>query len=566
MDRSIKRLPILLPRLGVLGVGLLLSVVFTLYIYFFVGNAFSFNSDHLYCFHFCDDLLHGRDLQGFHLPGSPYLFPDMVVVLVCRAITSDLFSGFILYSVIYYGLLLAMFIWVMRRLGISGRESFLIAGLGLSALFATYTHPAYLPRSLLLFHPSNHMGCLLVGLGVTAFVLGALRNGYYLFATALLVALCAASGFSDQLMIVQFFAPVCAAALLLGFCRLLPFRRALVTTAFLGVSTFFAAKLRQGLAKLGFVPLRIESSYHLDVLASGEQFLKSWRLCVREQPMLWVAFLLHIAAALAVLVVWSRRGRPAAIPTQAAEAAEEGSLNRTAVLLVALVGLLAPACNAAAMVITGLVEQAAVDRYLYTWMFLPFLCVVLWARLLPWRAVRIVPWVVVAFVVFRLFTYPEIPGSHDFGPRYPSLAQALDEMARKHGRLRGFAEFWHAREMHYLTHERVNVLPIISSGMPWFHSFNPNSFLSDDPHDLSPTRLPLCGSAHTEGGERGQRANSSAIRQAGGDPARRSIRDLALRPHGQPSTRPVPPRSIGPTAGQEQTFRRSVRTFAPLQT
>ncbi len=238
------------------------------------------------------------------------------------------------------------------------------------------------------------------------------------------------------------------------------------------------------------MPLRIESVYHLDVLTSGEQFLTSWRLCLRDEPMLWVAFLLHVAAASAVLLVWSRRGRPAAISAQDAglseDPAEERALNRTAVLLVALVGLLAPACNAAAMIVTGLVNQPSVDRYLYTWMFLPLLCVVLWARLLPWRAARVVSWAVAAFVIFRPWTHPGITGGHDFGPRYPPLAQVLDEMVRKHGRLRGFAEFWRAREMRYLTHEQVDVLPIVPCGMPWFHSFNPNSYLSDDPHDLSP--------------------------------------------------------------------------------
>jgi hypothetical protein len=485
MSRSIKPLPILLACVGVLSVGSLLIGAFILYVAFFVSDGKSFSSDHLYCFHFCDDLLQGRDVQGFHLPGAPYLFPDMVVVLGCRALTSDLFSGFILYAVIYYGLLLATLIAVMRRLGISGLESFLIAGLSLSALFATYTHPAYLPCSLFLFHPSNHMGCLLIGLGATAFVLGAVRNGYRWFSAALFVVVCAVSGFSDQLMIVQFFAPICVAALLLGACRLFPFRRALITTALLGLSTLLAANLRYGIAKLGFVPLRIESSYHWDILASGEQFLASWSHCVREQPILWIACFLHVAAASTVLLVWSRRGRSPEISTVADGLAEGRGLHRTAVLLAALVGLLAPMFNAAAMIVTGLVNEPAVERYLFTWLYLPFLCVILWARLLPWRAARIVPWVVAAFVVFRLFTYPALPNRHDFEPRYPPLAQALDEMARKHGHLRGFAEFWNAREMYYLTHENVHVLPIISSGMPWFHSFNPNSFLSDDPHDLS---------------------------------------------------------------------------------
>jgi hypothetical protein len=88
-------------------------------------------------------------------------------------------------------------------------------------------------------------------------------------------------------------------------------------------------------------------------------------------------------------------------------------------------------------------------------------------------------------VTFQILRFPLPLRTDGFARRYPPLAQALDEMVRKHGPLRGFSEYWRAREMHYLTHEHVSVAPILASGMPWFHGFNPNSYLSEDSHDLS---------------------------------------------------------------------------------
>src|SRR5262245_46905033 len=95
-----------LPRLRALGVAFLFVLVLILFGYQYLQNPFSFNSDNLYCLQFCDDLLHGREMQGFHVPAAPYLFPDMALLLPCAALTSNLSAVFFLYSALYYGLLL----------------------------------------------------------------------------------------------------------------------------------------------------------------------------------------------------------------------------------------------------------------------------------------------------------------------------------------------------------------------------------------------------------------------------------------------------------------------------
>jgi len=176
------------------------------------------------------DILHGRDMQGWHLPAAPYIFPDMVLVFACSALTSNITAIFVLYQALYYGLLLAVLMAILRGLGFPRRESFIIGGLSVTFLLAAHFEPVYVNRSLPMFHPGNHMGCLLVGLGVIAFILRAVRNGYGWLSAALFAAVCVLSGFSDQLLFVQCFVPVCVAALLLGVQWAVdwPARRALI--------------------------------------------------------------------------------------------------------------------------------------------------------------------------------------------------------------------------------------------------------------------------------------------------------------------------------------------------
>ncbi|HEY7427780.1 MAG TPA: hypothetical protein VH682_26350, partial [Gemmataceae bacterium] len=300
------------------------------------------------------------------------------------------------------------------------------------------------------------------------------------------------SGFSDQLLIVQFLVPIGAAVLLLGASRLVPARRVIVTAAQLGLSAVLAVKGRILFLKLGLVPMRvtnIESGLFTNVAGSLEQFASSWWYLAKNQPLMWVVLALHMAAAMAATGVWARRCRRSVPSGEAAgaagDSAKEPRLDRIAILFVTLVLLLAPLANAAALIATASTTPAYVVRYLYTWWFLPFLCLLLWPSLLPWRTLRLLPWSVAALVGFCILTYPEVLSQDHFTQRYPPLAQTLDEMARKYGPLRGFSEFWNAREMKYLTQQHVDVLPVLGCGAPWFHSINPNGYLSDDPHDLS---------------------------------------------------------------------------------
>lgn len=472
---------------GVLSAGLLLVLVFILAWYHYLCRPGSFSSDHLYCLHFCDDFIHGRDLRGWHLPAAPYLFPDMGILSALALMTCDTATVFLLYSVVQYLLMFAVLWAIFRLMSFPRRVAFTTAALGVTLLLAACFHPDYEIRSLLLLNPGNHMACHLVGLAATALVLHGLVKGYHWLSAGLLVLVCSLCAFSDHLLIVQFLLPISTSALLLGLARLFSIRRALLTTGLLGLSALLAMTKQRVLTRLGLVPMHLTLSLQWPGLDALKGFVSIFWNSFRDQWLMLIVILLHSVCAVSAMVlgirqVWRERTR--AESPQAANL--EMRPNNPTILFIVLVLLLAPLCNAAVLIVAKMVNISTLYRYLYTWLLLPFLFIAMWPRLLPWRPARLlVPVSIAAVVLFRLLTFPDPLDLAHFDARYPSLARALDEMVRKHGRLRGFAEYWRAREMHYLTHERVEVLPILTWGLPWFHGTNPNAFLSENRHDLT---------------------------------------------------------------------------------
>lgn len=459
---------------------MLLVLAFALTWYRFLNNPFSFNSDHLYCLHFCDDAIHGRDLRGWHLPGAPYLFPDMLLLFVVMLGTTHIAAVFLLYAIVYYLLLLAVLWFLFRAVDLSRGEAWTSSALGVTLLFAACLHPDYAVRGLLLLHPGNHMGCLLVGLAATAFVVRVLRRDYHWLSAALFVLVGGMCGFSDGLLLVQFLVPIGTVAVLLALCRLVSFRRALATTLLLALAVILAMTKQSVLTRLGLVPMHLRPTFRKPGIDALKEFAAAFGAAFHKQPLMLSVFALHMTAALTVGVLWLRRCRRAMRVPENPDATRNGP----AIVFVALVMLLAPLSNAAALMATKMVNYSTLDRYLYTWLVLPFLCIALWPRLLPWRpAAPLFAAAAVGVVLFRLLAFSDAFALDRFETRYPPLARALDDLVRKHGRLRGFGHYWYAREMHYLTREHVEVLPTLPWGQPWFHGYNPNAFLLDDRRD-----------------------------------------------------------------------------------
>ncbi len=153
--------------------------------------------------------------------------------------------------------------------------------------------------------------------------------------------------------------------------------------------------------------------------------------------------------------------------------------------------MLVPAANVAAVFAAGLSGNSAVPRYVLPCYTLPLLLTGWLLTLLPGAAARLarvaVPALVLAFGGWQVIDRGPELAAVEWETPYPPLAQVLDRLVRERGPLRGLAEFWSARQMHFLTRERVTVCPLDRYGLPFFHASDRNRFLADDPND---TRVP----------------------------------------------------------------------------
>src|SRR6185437_17180701 len=100
-----------------LVVSLLIGSLFLL-VCGYLADPTAFNSDNLLSSAQCDDLLHGRDVTDWHLPGAPYVFPDLLLLLPCQGLAPTLPLAFLAYCVILQLALAASLAWVGRLSGL----------------------------------------------------------------------------------------------------------------------------------------------------------------------------------------------------------------------------------------------------------------------------------------------------------------------------------------------------------------------------------------------------------------------------------------------------------------
>jgi hypothetical protein len=444
----------------------------------------SFNSDDLYCLSFAEDLLQGRDMQGWHFTGAPFLLPDLVLLLPCQALSSNLVLVFLAYNLLIYSGLVAALAWLARLVGLGRCEAFWTACTGVLFLLVTHLDPDYGSRSELMYPPGFHVGSILDGILLTALVVHGLRFGVSVRTAVMLLALCSLSVFSDRLLIVEFLAPLFAGLGLLAVVRVVPWFRSIALGALLGSGTLLASGIRWCVPRMGLILMSNTATGLVwprwrDVPPFIQQFFGY----MAHQPLMQVLLPLYLVAGVAVVVCWLRR-RPAETGRQA-EAAE--TLDRPAVLFVASVATLAPLCNVAAVFLCTF--YSAPSRYLFACWLLPFLFLGLFARMLPGRMRY---WgragfqlAVVFLALYRIGVHGAAMDCTHFEPPYPPLAQTLDRLQRERGPMRGLAGYWVARRMNFLSRERVWVRPAGPDGEPTFHAYNPNRFLNDDPADLT---------------------------------------------------------------------------------
>lgn len=435
----------------------------------------AYNSDNLLCTDFCDDVLCGRSLSGWHLPGAPYLFPDMLLLLPIHALAPDLFVEFAAYAIVFHLLLAATVAFVAIGLGL-GRWEAILSGVG-GVLFMATAHlgPAYAYRGLLLVYPGSHCSAVLVGLFLLGLTLASLRRGLGLGTGALFVLVGSLGTLSDRLLIVQFLAPLGLALFLLAIGRRLAVRQFLLHVSVLALVVLLAEAYRAALARAGLALLPLEGNLALPRRVDWLAFASQLHECVAGQSLLLLLLPVHVLIGGVVLVM---RSRPAAPSGEVGTAA------------LALFALLVPACNLLAVLLNRQAHGPALARYTLACWLAPFLLGTLLLHQLPGRVARSGFVLAIAgaalFALVRIVNLlPQVDGS-DLRPPYPAAAQELDRLVRTRGPMRGLAGFWSARRLRYLTHEHVTLLPVHIDVSPFLHACNASRFFESEPSGALP--------------------------------------------------------------------------------
>jgi hypothetical protein len=482
----------LVPRLFALLVLALAGISVFLLGHAYLTSPGAFNSDDLLCSDLCDDLLHGRDMTGWHLPGAPYVFPDVVLLAPCHLLAPNIAVEFLAYGLLIHLGLLVGVTWLGRLTGLDWRQALTAAGCGSILLAVTHLNKESGDRAFLLIHPGSHTGALLVGIFLLPLAVRSLRHGPSWSQTTAFLLAGGLGRFSDKLLAVQFLAPMALALIALTACRALTLKRAAEQLALLAAS-FLASFVIQALFwRAGFQLLSLEQlgSHYLTpgprflatVLGDLEQMVGQLYRSIEREHLLCALIPLHLLAALLALRSGFQTLRGERTPPA------QGGLDRHAVRLVALTLLLSPPCILGALLALGMASHEAIYRYTLSCWFLPCLFLPLMLSWFPGRVARtagaLVQLAVVMFALQRAIALVPRIDRRDFEQPYPPLAQVLDRLAQERGPLRGLGGFWLARSTTWFTRADVVVNPVGEAAAPLFHASNPNRFLPADPEDL----------------------------------------------------------------------------------
>lgn len=475
-------------RVGVpvfLALALVLAVVVQSNNY--IKGGYAYNSDDLYPAAFCRGALgHTVSMVGFHLPGAPYLFPDLAVLIPLAWVISNVALLHLAYSLLYFAALVAIMTWIARSVGFQGREAFLLAASGTLVLVALHACPPYMGRGHGFIIPGSHMGAVLVGLYSTAMVFSRLESSLRWYQAPVFVLVGAVAAFSDKLLLVQFLAPL-SLALMVGWLFRFVRLKMVLMNAVCTFLVYWGSLLVKNIAlRLGFVLLVAEDHLSFDrCQESLERFLSDLPVLLQGQWLfLGFVFLYAIVASLIILAECASFAK-----TLRGKSPCSTGTARNHVFFLAVFTVAAWVSNLSAVIILGIWECSGHERYLLFLCCVPFLFTGIFLCSLRWRPVRTIQrvWVggVTALALYLLAG--QLPALHleNFQPAYPELAQALDRLAAERGIRFGFAPFWTARKISFLTRADVHILPLVADGCPFLHADNPNAFLDSDPAALS---------------------------------------------------------------------------------
>jgi hypothetical protein len=512
----------LLATASLVGVGLLLFTVLLVLAQRYGDWWACFNTDDLYLVALCDSVLEGNVcLTGWNLPLAPYLFPDLLLLLLCRPFAPDLAVLFLVYAGLFCSLLAGAVAWVGCECGLPWRRALLVGLLGMGLLLAAHTSGAGLARGLLLYHAGNHAGGILVGLCTAALVFRFLRQGGGTW-LALPLALVSVGSLSDRLVVAQFLAPLCLALGYLGLRRFISWRSACGAVLLLVTGVLLGLALERALEQAGAVfqttLLRPKGPSLAALGATTWQFVTAdvpgW---LRTEPLLAAVLAFHATVAASLTLRLS-----AVLARKRGQADSTGRAGREVPrLLLALTLLLGPLCNAACVILgsAGTGAVSVLDRYFLAAACLPFLTLGLvpfalgaWPRLLA-GLLGLTAATVAAIVAWQAPTW-EMPRQP-----YPELARALDQLVVDEGHEQGLGGYWTARYCHYLTRRRVRLATALGHGEPWLHGNHPGAYLPGSDRTARPRFTFIVLRA----GEAEPRPEPASIRAEYGEPARKLV-------------------------------------------
>jgi hypothetical protein len=433
----------------------------------------AYNSDDVAFLALADDLLQGSDLSAWHLPVAPYLFPDVVLLLLCRLLFVEVAWVFFAYTCLFYSLFAAALAWLGREMGLEGRRALTAGALGVALMMAVNLDPRCDWRGRLLPLPSNHVAALLVGVVLTAYVLRSLRRGYRPLEVTMALIAGGLAVMSDRLMVPQFLLPLGVVVLVLRFRGAVQTGQVIRTWLFLAGLGVLCRVYQFAMICYGFKlhELRLITTGSKNDLTTIYQHARITAHWLRQQPLECTAVAIGTLLALVLAIRAWRNGRAI------------GPLGGALTIFLSACAVCVP------LALIGDPFVMPLERYFFSLTILPVLALPLWlavgAKPLPRLAflarlgvVAVVVWQCGTAIVERGIPWVEAP--------YPPLAQALDRLAREKKLRAGICAYWQARQMRYLTHEQVLVLPTFQNGRPFLHGNNPELYFSADPEALNP--------------------------------------------------------------------------------
>ncbi len=444
------------------------------------GLAHNLQSDALYPYAFCSELLHGEvPLSGWTISSAPYYFPDDAVLTGLIALCGQASgSAYGLYVVFVYLALMALAGLCARQVAGGGAPwvAALLAGHLLLALRALPGHDEYL---FWIGIPGCHGGALLVGLAYFWLLGAAVRGGGGGRLAVPLFGVLLAGLISDTLFLFQFLAPAWAALCLLrrrhpGFVRTLRWQVAL------GLAAFVTSLGLKGIGRTaGWFDYGRMFRY---ALTPGRMWQAAGQFGAdfsdKILPSGW-GFLALLAAA-GAWAAWSAR--------KSSAAGEDAGNGRGAVRdLYWLACAVSLAVSLPLPILSCHWKNATCARYLLNWTVLPAFLLALtgaawWQRAAPRGGWRRGAALAAAAVVFLgcLVVSVRGPGWDRLRLPYPADVAALDAFARDRGLHRGLGLYWNTCYADVLSRDGLKLRQVRANGEPYFWNSNASGYFARD--------------------------------------------------------------------------------------